>query len=533
MAIDKFKYPFSAKLVEILGMQNDFANPCQIELGVDIPLARKRLETPSLEMDWGKPFYMLRLGSDAQGVDSLTGIFKANASQKPAGKTQQQLDAALNAAKIAIDRAAKVIPVENYDIFEKMFADEVTNECREHQRNTEVWEAVDANYVIQFTDPLLVQRGATIESVAPAIREQIRPVFLNFENSQRHLTALEQRANYLKDDIATYSKWISEIEELTNFNSSDKLSLAIRNYGSSCTPILARRNGLLEQGSMDAYPRWGGNRNWNQGWHCILHKGMPKYTATHPEEVADPLGQAQFRGDQINALNLRLDAFKSEKRKFESKLKNVLEVEIPKQKQIVAEKTALWNAQQKVIVDFLNGIADAAKQEAEAQNLPQIIEAQREATRLAEQTKQKLAEIAAREAREKRTQSLLIVGGVSAVGVAYFSTRGAGGGSRIGNLAIGGLMLAGLGYGIYTYMKAPEIVTEEPTAQQSSTLTWSAKQRRNFKLRKWAMGQVETKVGVNQQCGGRMTLEQQRECEAQFTAFSGFMGMPLGSTGNS
>jgi disulfide bond formation protein DsbB len=128
---------------------------------------------------------------------------------------------------------------------------------------------------------------------------------------------------------------------------------------------------------------------------------------------------------------------------------------------------------------------------------------------------------------------LLIGGGVAAVGVAYFSTRGAGGGSRIGNLAVGGLMLAGLGYGIYTYMKAPEIVTEEPTAQQSSTLSLTAKQRRNFKLQKWAMGQVQTKVGVSQQCGGRMTLEQQRECEAQFTAFSGSMSMPLGSTGNS
>jgi hypothetical protein len=532
MAIDKRKYPFSAKLVEILGMQNDFANPCQIELGVDIPLARKRLETPSLEMNWGKPYYILRLGSNAQGVDSLTGIYKANVPQKPAGKTQQELDAALNALKVNLDSVAKVTPVTNYDIFEKMFADEITNECREHQRNTEVWEALDSNYVIQFTDPLLVQRGATIESVAPATREQIRPVFLNFENAQRHLLSLEKKAQFLKEDIEVYNTWISDIETLTKSGSSDQLSLALQNYGSSCTPTLARRNGLLEKGSMDAYPRWGGNKNWDAGWWCILNQGMPKYRATHPEAVGNT-SQVISRSHQIDALRLRLNEFKKERGEFSAKLKRVLEVEIPKQKQIVAEKTALWNEQQKVVVNFLNGIADAAKKEAEAQNLPQIIEAQREATRLAEETKRKLAEIAAREAREKRTQSLLIGGGVAAVGVAYFSTRGAGGGSRIGNLAVGGLMLAGLGYGIYTYMKAPEIVTEEPTAQQSSTLSLTAKQRRNFKLQKWAMGQVQTKVGVSQQCGGRMTLEQQRECEAQFTAFSGSMSMPLGSTGNS
>lgn len=530
--IDKFKYPFSAKLAEILGMESDFANPCQIELGVDIPLARKRLETPSLEMDWGKPYFLYKYGSNASGVDLLTGVQKIVLPIKPTGKTPEQLNAILDSIKVNADATAKLFgSPDKLDLFEKLFSDEITNDCREHQRNHEIWTPIlGADYVIQFTDPLLVQRGATIESVSPAIREQVRPVFLNFENSLRHLTALEKKADYLQQDIDVYNAWISEIEELKSANSSDKLSLALRKYGSSCTPILARRNGLLEQGSMDAYPRWGGNKNWSQGWHCILEKGMPKYRATHPEAVADPLGQAQFRGDQINALNLRLDAFKSERAKFKLMLKRVVDTEIPNQKKVVEEKTKLWNDQQKIIVQFLNGIADAARQEAEAKNLPAIIAAQQEAIRLQEETKRKLAEIAAREASEKRKQSLLIGGGVAAVGVAYFSTRGAGGGSRIGNLAVGGLMLAGLGYGIYTYMKAPELVEELPTQNQQGTLSLSAKQRRNLKLQKWALGKVETKVGT--QCGGRMTLEQKRECEAQFTAFTGFSGLPMGSTGN-
>jgi len=529
--INKSTYPFSAKLAEILGMESDFSNPCQIELAVDIPLARKRLEQPSVEMDWGKPYFLYKYGSNASGVDLLTGVQKI-VLNKPTGKTPEELNAILDSIKVNADDTAKLFATpEKLDLFEALFSDEINNDCREHQRNHEIWTPIlGADYVIQFTDPLLKQRGATIESVSPAIREQIRPVFLNFENSLRHLTALEKKADYLQQDIAVYDAWISEIEELKSANSSDKLSLALGKYGSSCTPILARTKGLLEQGSMNAYPRWGGNKNWSQGWHCIFEKGMPKYRATHPEAVADPLGQAQFRGDQINALNLRLDAFKSERAKFKLMLKRVVDTEIPNQKKVVEEKTKLWNDQQKIIVQFLNGIADAARQEAEAQNLPAIIAAQQEAKRLEEETKRKLAEIAAREAREKRTQSLLIGGGVAAVGVAYFSTRGAGGGSRIGNLAVGGLMLAGLGYGIYIYMKAPELVEELPTQNQQSTLSLSAKQRRNLKLQKWALGRVESKVGT--QCGGRMTLEQQRECEAQFTAFTGFSGLPMGSTGN-
>ena len=531
MAIDKVKYPFSAKLVEIIGMQNDFANPCQIDLTADIALAKKVLEQPSVGLDWGKSYFLYKLGSNAKGVDTLTGIQKITMPSKPTNKTPEQISAVLNLIKVNADATAKTFgSPEQLELFTKIFYDEITNECREHQRNHEIWTPIlGADYVIQFTDPLLKQRGATIESVSPAIREQIRPVFLNFENSLRHLTALEKKADYLEQDIQTYNTWISEIEELTRDNSSDKLSLALRKYGSSCTPILARRNGILEQGSMEAYPRWGGNKNWSQGWHCILEKGMPKYRATHPEAVADPLGQAQFRGDQINALSLRLAAFKSERARFKVLLKNVIDTEIPNQKKVVAEKTKLWNDQQKVIVTFLNGIADAARIEAEAANLPAIIEAQRQAKILEEETKRQLALIAAKEAREKRTQSLLIGGGVAAVGVAYFSTRGAGGGSRVGNIAVGALMLGGLGYGIYTYMKAPKEVEELPTNDQQATISANALASLT---RKNAMYFRKVYVNDKRQCSGRMTLEQQRACESQFTAFSSFMGMPMGSTGN-
>ena len=528
--IDK-KYPFSLKLTEILGMESDFTNPCQIDLTADIGLAKKILEQPSLGIDWGKSYFLYKFGSNAQGVDKVTGIQTIKMPPKPTDKTPDQISAVLNAIKVNADNVAKVFGTpQQLELFTKIFDDEITNECREHQRNHEIWTPIlGADYVIQFTDPLLKQRGATIESVSPAIREQIRPVFLNFENSLRHLTALEKKADYLQQDIETYNTWISEIEELTRQDSSDKLSLALRKYGSSCTPILARRNGLLEQGSMEAYPRWGGNRNWGQGWHCNLEQGMPKYMATHPEAVADSLGQAQFRGDQINALNLRLAAFKSERTRFQVLLKNVIDNEIPNQKKVVEEKTKLWNDQQKVIVTFLNGIADAARIVAEAENLPLIIEAQRQAKLLEEETKRQLALIAAREAREKRTQSLLIGGGVAAVGVAYFSTRGAGGGSRVGNIAIGALMLGGLGYGIYTYMKAPEEVDEFPTDDQQATISANALASLRRKNAIWFR---KIYVKDKTQCSGRMTLEQQKECEAQFTAFTGFSGLPLGSTGN-
>lgn len=480
--INKNLYPFSAKLAEIVGKQSVYANPCHVLLSPspedpvsDIDLAIQYMRTPSLVIDFGKSYFIFApslAGRNVQNFDNKTLTVKYTVAKKDTNRTDEQNENRLNAIKAVADNTSSVLFNDDaVDLFNKTYVDEIINECREFRRNTPIWKPyIGADYVIQFTDPLLVQRGATIESVAPAIRELIRPLFAAFEQSKDRVVGIRHQIEYLKLDIAEYDRRIADIRALEAKQTSDAMDIIIINYGSSCTPINAFRNGILEQGAMagsdqSPFPRWGGNSQ--TGWWCRLNQGADKFRATVPEQKADAGGQEAIRAIQRDAYRLRLDAFIRERSRLNSILEKAIKVELPKAEEEEIEATKKWDAGQKMVVNFLNRLADAAKKEAEAANQPAIIAAQLEAKRLEEETARQLAELAAKEASEKRKQSLLIAGGAAAVGIVYFVTRGGGGGSRIVNIAVGAALLGGLGYGMYNYFNTPDVIIPATPAPQN------------------------------------------------------------------
>ena len=495
--IDRVKYPFSY-WIALLATDGKLENPCQIDL-TDIDLAFNRLLNPSLiseKKPKEKVYTLLMVDNPSvggvQNWDSTTKILTTTLPEKKTlsgrvgnidieeenRKYNNLVSGILNALQLSV----QVFVANGYAEKWKLLAtDEVQNECALYRRSTVVYTPVlQSDYVLKFTDPLLKDRGVTLESVIAPIKEQIAPAFLDYENTIRRLTALRQQKDILTDDIDIYNSRISTIQELIARDATDAWDTLIKNYGSTCTPLMARLQGVLEQGTMERTglgKKWGGNRNWSDAWWCRNEMGMPPYFATHAEAIADAGSQESIRGQQRDMVRARLDRFISERTRLESLLKRVSDKDIPEQEKKVEAATQKWNETQKVVVDFLTKVADAQKTAAEANNYAAIVEAERQKALAAEETKRQLQAIEAKEGDSKRrSQTLMVIAG-AAIGISLLS-RGQQGGSATNTLiSVGALGL--LGYGAYTYMKTSETeVVVNPN--ESNTQSPQATSTRNY-----------------------------------------------------
>jgi len=515
--IDRVKYPFSY-WVNVLVADGKLENPCQIDPITDIDTAANRLMNPMTfaERLPKEKVYILNFPTQTNAPfavkdlvwDAITKIQTIELPNKKeiggrvgdfdVAKENQRFATLVNTILNVLQSSADATKFM-IETWKKIAYDEVQNECATYSRTNVVYTPVlGENYVIQFTDPLLRDRGATLQSISGPIREQIAPAFLDYENSLRRLTALRRQESIIKDDISIYDDRILKIEEFINRDSTDAWDTLITNYGSTCTPLLAKINGVYEQGTMERTgvgQKWGGNRNWNDAWWCRKELGMPPYTATQKEAIADAGSQESIRGQQRDMVRERLFLFKTEKNKLNALVKNLIDVEIPKQEKIVEATTKRWNETQKAVVDFLSKIADAQKTAAEADNYAAILEANRQIALAEEETKRKLEQIAAKEREDKRrSQTLMVIAG-AAIGLSLLS-RSQQGGSVTGNLiSIGALGL--LGYGAYTYWKTSEtqvVVSDDESSEPSPDATAT----RNYIRQKLSMPFVKETVVPNQ-----------------------------------
>ena len=419
--------------------------------------------------------------------------------------------------------------------FGRIMAVQIDAECGAYRRLNTIFDPIDPQTDdIEFTEEGIL--SVRINQLLPELRTQVRPAFLAWKNAQLRIVALNQRLWLNEDDLSQLQSWANDFDKLVRDGNIDVL---ISLYGATCIPLGARKaDGTFYQGShfetgteqnpLNIYGAVGEGSAYsqyekeNQSDLCQVNNLPPYFARQQRENVYSAGSQLFFRDYQRDVARDRRTSWNREIIRIAKDIGEIKKTLLPQATQSEAEALAKWKEVQEIVLKYVSKQVQLQVQSAEAQTQAQRIEAQRQIELAKQQTLQELTKInASLSLSRQRNLMILGAGAVGLAGIALL-TRG-GQMNAFGKIALSAGLLGGAIYG-YSHYKKFEKATTLDIADDTTDNTITTEEANDILARATAraFSRKEVKPKVGTQCSGRMTLEQQKACEAQFTAFSYF-----------
>ena len=251
---------------------------------------------------------------------------------------------------------------------------------------------------------------------------------------------------------------------------------------------------------------------------CDVSKLPPKKFRVAQETLMRAgLWQEGARNDQRNVVLARLSYLKNnEIFSLNRKIKNLEENLIPTAEKTLEIAFKKWQEIQALVVRYLT-YSTLIRQEAErAATMAEKIEAERKQKLLEEETKRRIARENYGIERTKDQNKVLIGGAIFVLGAFSAINNFGGETGKLVSLVVG---IGGAFYALNELRKEDsfevKIDQEQDQQQEQSIIDQVVDELGGNK-------NTQTKVGISQKCSGRLTLEQQRECEG-YVGFANFL----------
>lgn len=480
MPINSVKYPYSSAIEKQLG--KEYPNPCLVtsqNISDYVNLVNKPLPISVYDLS--------KLPQEEQ--DRLT--------KAPEGWLPILRWAAFNEVNI------------------KKLTDAVQRECLSYRISALDMPPIPANLAIQFTDSRL--GNFDVRVLKPDLREQIRPAFIAWENAKLRVDLLNKEIEILNFKKQTYEGWISEMESGIAKDNSDIWDALIFDFGATCVPIGAKdNNDFLLQGAI-----WQTGKGYKFGLTNLTTFGdnlcVNRSQSGQFDESVKSRVTAFSRGYQLNQVYARLGYLKNNEIPYiNGKIRNIEKNLLPSAENTMNLALKKWQEIQALVVRYLT-YSTLIRQEAErAATMAEKIEAERKQKLLEEETKRRIARENYGIERTKDQNKVLIGGAIFVLGAFSAINNFGGETGKLISLVVG---IGGAFYALNELRKEDsfevKIDQEQDQQQEQSIIDQVIDELGGNK-------NTQTKVGTSQKCSGRLTLEQQRECEG-YVGFANFL----------